>query len=177
MKLLVIRHGETVNNTLHLVQGITDSPLTENGIEKTKELRNEIKKYNINYVVSSPLGRTKKTAEILIENDLLINIDDRLIERNWGLCEQVTITKVDKIKCWNYYLNTKDNSIEPVQDFIKRISEFLWELKLKHENETVLLITHSAVSRVIYYIINGIPEDGDMTKIDIPNLCIMEYSI
>lgn len=176
MKLYVIRHGETENNVLKVVQGITDSPLTEAGIEQIKKLKEQIKLKQINYVVASPLGRTRKTAELLID-DLPINIDDRIIERNWGLCEQAKLTIVDKVNCWNYYLNIKDNAIEPVQDFIKRIQEFLWELKLKHEHDKVLLITHSAVSRAIYFIVNGIPEDGDLTNLDIPNLSIMEYEI
>ena len=38
MKLYVVRHGETVWNKLHKVQGAADIPLAENGIslaEKT----------------------------------------------------------------------------------------------------------------------------------------------
>lgn len=176
MTLYVIRHGETENNVLQVVQGITDSPLTDYGVEQTKKLKSLIKEKNIDYVVSSPLGRTKETAKLLVDN-LPINIDDRIVERNWGLCEQSKLEIVDKVNCWNYYLNIKDNAIEPVQDFIKRIQEFLWDLKLKHKQETVLLVTHSAVSRAIYFIVNGIPEDGDLTKLKIPNLSIMEYEI
>lgn len=176
MRLLVIRHSETINNTLHIVQGITDSELTLKGIEDAKKLREIINQEKIDYVVSSPLGRTRQTAKILVE-DKPINIDDRLKERNWGLCEQVDVHNVDRILCWNYYINTNDNQIEPVQDFVKRIRDFLWDLRLKHQNDTVLVVTHSAVSRAIYYIINGIPEDGDMSKIKIPNLEIMEYHI
>ena len=174
MRLLVIRHGETENNVLHLVQGVTDSPLTENGIAETKLLRLKLKEEKIDYVIASPLGRTRATAKNLIRDDLPINIDDRLIERNWGIREKAKLEEVDRVVCWNYYANSKEGAIEPVQDFVKRIQEFLWETRLKHQDETVLLITHSAVARAIYYIVNGIPDDGDMTKIKIPNLEIMD---
>ena len=43
--------------------------------------------------------------------------------------------------------------------------------------KNVLIVTHSAVSRVIHYLLESIPEDGDISKIDIPNLRIIEYKI
>lgn len=60
---------------------------------------------------------------------------------------------------------------------MKRISGFIYDIKHKYADKTVLIVTHSAVSRVIYYYLNGIPEDDDLSKIDIPNLHIKEYDI
>ena len=177
MKLVVLRHGETIQNEKRVVQGITDSELTERGIKEIEKLRPIIMKKKIDRIISSPLKRAYRTAEIISDGRLPINKDDRLIERNWGLTEQIDIDKVDRVNCWNYYLNTKENSIEPIQDFMKRIGEFLWDLKIKHDDETILIVAHSAVSRAIYYYVNGIPDDGDMTKLEISNLEILEYEL
>ena len=45
MKLYVVRHGETIWNVEHKVQGITDIPLTEKGMKEAEELQdNELLK-------------------------------------------------------------------------------------------------------------------------------------
>lgn len=177
MKLYVIRHGRTEKNLLNVVHGQTESNLTTEGIKRTQKLKPKIDKLKIDVVISSPLIRTKQTAQILVGNRLPINIDDRLIERDWGLCEGASVETVDRVKCWNYYLNYKENSIEPLSDFMKRIIDFIHDIKNKYKDKNVLVITHSAVSRAIYYYLNGIPQDGDLSKIDIPNLHILEYDI
>ncbi len=177
MKIYVMRHGETEQNVKKVVQGITDSELTEDGIKQIEKMRGIISEKKITRIISSPLKRAYRTAEIISNGLLPINKDDRLIERDWGLMEQVPICQVDRIRCWNYYLNIKENSIEPIQDFMERIREFLWEIKMKYQDENILIVSHSAVSRAIYYYINGIPEDGDMTKVEISNLEIKEYQI
>lgn len=177
MKIYLVRHGQTEKNKFGLVQGQTEADLSEKGRKDAKELINLIETLNIDIVISSPLKRAIDTAKIITNNKYPINIDDRIIERNWGMCEGVNIEEVDTVKCWNFYINTNDNMIEPVQDFMKRLSEFIEEIRKKYSDKKVLIVTHSAVLRAMHYLINGIPEDGDMSKIDIPNLRIIEYEI
>lgn len=43
MQLYIVRHGETVWNLEHRVQGQTDVPLTDNGRNQAKELQPLIK--------------------------------------------------------------------------------------------------------------------------------------
>ena len=50
-------------------------------------------------------------------------------------------------------------------------------IRSKYNDKNVLVVTHSAVLRGMHYLINGIPEDGDMSNIDIPQLRIIEYQI
>ena len=69
------------------------------------------------------------------------------------------------------------HQIEKVQDFMKRIAEFIEDIRIKHKDKKVLVVAHSAVLRGAHYLINGVPEDGDMSKIEIPNLRIIEYEI
>lgn len=177
MKLYLVRHGETEKNKYGLVQGQTEADLSLKGIEEAKKLQELINSLNIDVVISSPLRRAIDTARIITDNKYPINIDDRIIERNWGMCEGVSIENVDTIKCWNFYINTDDNKIEKLQDFMKRLSEFLEDIRIKYNKKNVLVVTHSAVLRGMHYLINGIPDDGDLSKIEIPNLRIIEYDI
>ena len=177
MILYVVRHGETEKNKYGLIQGQTECDLSKNGIEKSKELIPIVRNLKIDVVISSPLKRAYDTASIITEGKYPINIDDRMIERNWGLCEGASIDDVDTVKCWNFFLNTGDNGIEKVQDLLKRVSEFLEDIKNKYPDKNVLVASHSAILRAIHYCLHNIPEDGDMSKIDIPNLRIIEYEI
>lgn len=89
----------------------------------------------------------------------------------------MVVDSLDQIDCWDVILNTNVQNIERVQDFMKRVSEFLEDTKNKYPDKNVLVVSHSAVLRVIHYLLGDIPEDGDLTKINIPNLRIIEYEI
>ena len=177
MNLYVVRHGETIWNNERKVQGITDIPLTDKGREEAKELQTLINTLNIDVVISSPLARARETAKILIDSRLPINTDDRIKERDWGLNEGANIDDVDKWDCWDVVLNTKVQNIEPIQDFMYRVSDFIEDIKIRYKDKNVLIVTHSAVSRVIHYLLGTIPEDANLSRISIPNLRIIEYKI
>lgn len=177
MLLYVVRHGQTLWNLENRCQGISDIPLTQLGIDEAKELYPLVKDLNIDVVISSPLSRAIDTAKLLVNNELPINVDDRIIERDWGMNEGMKVDEVDHFDCWDVILNTNVQGIERVQDFMKRISEFIEDISRRYSDKKVLVVAHSAVIRVIHYLLGKIPEDGDLTKINIPNLRIVEYEI
>lgn len=177
MNLYVVRHGETIWNVERRVQGITDIPLTEKGMKDAEELQELISTLNIDVVISSPLERARETAKILVNNSLPINTDDRIKERDWGMNEGALIDTVDRWDCWDVVLNTKVQNIECIQDFMYRVSSFIEDIKVRYKDSNVLIVTHSAVSRVIHYLLETIPEDANLSRIDIPNLRIIEYKI
>ena len=177
MNLYVVRHGETIWNVEKKVQGVTDIPLTDKGRSEAKELQDLISTLNIDVVISSPLDRARETAKILIDSRLPINTDDRIKERDWGMNEGAIIDTVDTWDCWDVILNTKVQNIECVQDFMYRVSNFIEDIKIRYKDKNVLIVTHSAVSRVIHYLLGTIPEDANLSRINIPNLRIIEYKI
>lgn len=177
MNLYVVRHGETIWNREHKVQGISDIPLTDKGREEAKELQELVSSLNIDVVISSPLVRARETAKILVDSKLPINTDDRIKERDWGMNEGALIDTVDKWDCWDVVLNTKVQNIECIQDFMCRVSDFIEDIKIRYKDKNVLIVTHSAVSRVIHYLLGKIPEDANLSRIDIPNLRIIEYKL
>ena len=177
MLLYVVRHGETIWNLEGRVQGVSDIPLTDKGRENAAELKELVSSLNIDVVISSPLKRAIETAKIITDNKLPINTDDRIKERDWGMNEGASLDIVDKVDCWDVILNTGVMNIEKLQDFMLRVSEFIEDIKVRYKDKNVLIVTHSAVIRVIHYMLGRIPEDGDLSKINIPNLRILEYEI
>ena len=59
MNLYVVRHGQTIWNLENRVQGITDIPLTEQGIKDAEELKELVKSLNIDVVISSSFKWTR----------------------------------------------------------------------------------------------------------------------
>ena len=177
MKLFVVRHGETVRNIVGLVQGKTESMLTEYGKEQARQVKEKLQGQTFDLVFSSPLSRAYQTAEIIIDGKLPITIDERLNERDYGDFEGITREEFDYIGYWNFDNNLHDNHGESVQVLCMRVDDFLRDIKEKYPDKNILIVTHSGVARAIHYCITGIPDDGDMSIIDIPNCTVMEYTI
>jgi len=64
MKLLLIRHGETVDNVAGLYAGVRDSALTNHGVDQASRLGDYLAKNcpKVTHIFASPLSRAFKTA-------------------------------------------------------------------------------------------------------------------
>ena len=66
MRLFLIRHGQSVNNTKKIYSGWADTPLTEKGYEEAKALRPILSGIRFDKVYSSDLSRAFNTAKIAL---------------------------------------------------------------------------------------------------------------
>ena len=92
MKLYVVRHGETVWNELHKVQGTADIPLAEKGIELAEKTGEALKEVPFDLCITSPLVRARRTAELILEKQphkVPVIEDKRIQEINFGELEGV----------------------------------------------------------------------------------------
>lgn len=64
-RLLLVRHGETVDNANKIMQGQTHGRLTLNGIEQAHELGRQLRGEHIDVFLSSDLARAVETLEII----------------------------------------------------------------------------------------------------------------
>lgn len=55
MQIYIIRHGETDWNTKRLLQGATDIPLNQNGIEAARLTAEALKEIPFDAIYTSPL--------------------------------------------------------------------------------------------------------------------------
>jgi 2,3-bisphosphoglycerate-dependent phosphoglycerate mutase len=95
-KLFVFRHAETTDNRRQIFSGWRDPKLTSKGLEQAQEVAEQLRQEEINYAFTSHLKRAKKTLEIVLEMhpDVPVFIDDRLIERCYGLLQGRSKRKV-----------------------------------------------------------------------------------
>ena len=171
MNLYVIRHGQTEANVKQLFNGINDGDLTEIGIKQAEELIPLIKEKDINFIICSPLKRAIHTANILNVNNKEIVLDNRLIDRDYGVYTLKPITLLEN-KTSLYDLEINENKeIEPFSAVIKRTEDFINGLKTKYKNENILIVTHRDVISAMQYYFNknfdDYPKTGDLLKFEV----------
>ena len=83
--IILIRHGETDWNIEGRYQGQADPPLNTQGLLQAQELVHKLENVGIQVLYTSPLQRTKQTADILASNLMVPVIDEpRLMEIHQG---------------------------------------------------------------------------------------------
>jgi 2,3-bisphosphoglycerate-dependent phosphoglycerate mutase len=87
MELLVIRHGQSEADVLKRMEGRADFPLTELGLAQAERLADWIaRNYPPDDILSSPLKRAAKTAEIIGRRcGVPVMLDEDLMEYNNGM--------------------------------------------------------------------------------------------
>ena len=62
VEFIVLRHGETVENSQRICQGQTEGTLSERGWQQVKAVAMELSAYPVDAIYSSPLRRAVDTA-------------------------------------------------------------------------------------------------------------------
>lgn len=89
--LTIVRHGETSYNRNGIIQGQTDIPLSDVGLEQARLVAQRLQKESFTHIISSDLSRAKETAEAIVQTNTAsscpLNFDERLRERRFGVYE------------------------------------------------------------------------------------------
>src|SRR3989344_5216615 len=160
LTMYLVRHGQDMDNAEGILNGMRDEPLSEKGIEQATEVATKIKESGINFdhVYSSPLQRAFKTAQIITET-LGINKPDvleDLIERDFGIMTgklQSTIKDVcspDIIQSDTICYFLSPEGAETFTQLIERAKKVLNEIKTRHRDGNILLVTHGDFAKMIY---------------------------
>ena len=142
------------------MQGRSDSPLTDQGVRMTERLAQDIPP--VSKVYASPLGRTLHTAEILFP-EMEIETDARLAEINLGDWEgrlQADLDVEDAEQHANFWKAPHQFQPQTGEDFKaveRRAAECLRELAVRHEGESIALVSHTAVIRSLLFYIEKRP--------------------
>ena len=83
--ILLVRHGETVDNAAQIMQGQTQGELNEQGREQARTVAERLSSEPIDAVVASDLHRAIQTAEYIAAPHGLPVVTTKLLrERDWG---------------------------------------------------------------------------------------------
>lgn len=97
-KLFVFRHAETTDNARMIFSGWRDPRLTPKGLLQARETAEQLRHEEINYAFTSHLRRARRTLEIVLgaHPDVPVFVDDRLIERCYGLLQGKSKRRIAK---------------------------------------------------------------------------------
>ena len=155
MRLLVTRHGQTVNNLTRIMQGQCDSPLTDLGILSAQELGQALKDTPIDVVIHTPLKRTIDTAKLIIgDRHIPMMVDERFIEMHLGTWEMQSVDALKDSGVMDVYLNDPEHFVpdhggESYHELEERLVEGLKDLAKRYPNQTVLIVCHAIVKRAL----------------------------
>jgi len=157
VRIIYVRHAESLWNPIGKYQGRLDPELSERGHKQAQLLAKALKKYNPTALYSSPLKRTYMTAEyIKKETGLEINIDEDIIEIDHGewsgmLVEEVKEKYPDMFRQWLYEPETiKFPHGETLIDVYNRVKHFQEKMLEKHDGETVIAVSHTVPIRASF---------------------------
>ncbi|MBN1487009.1 MAG: histidine phosphatase family protein [Anaerolineae bacterium] len=150
-KLYLVRHGQTVWNSQHRMQGWADSPLSERGIEQAMLLGESLKDVHFDAVYASSTGRAMRTAELIRgERDLPVQKVDNLREIHMPTWDGVLVDYVKQhhpeafeafVSAPHLYKPVGEG--ETYEDLSERAVPAIREIAEQHAGQCVLVVSHT----------------------------------
>ena len=166
--LYLMRHGQTMFNEQHRIQGWCDSPLTELGLRQADAARVWFEENGVHFdaAYSSTSERCCDTLERI--TDIPYTRSKGLKEMNYGLLEAESerLAAHGPKEAETYYLRYGGSSSNDVRD---RMVETLSSIMRKDGHNSVLAVSHGAAS---FNFLRGIGADLDMVRSKLTNCCI-----
>jgi phosphoserine phosphatase len=182
-RVILLRHGQSTFNALGLYQGSSDAAvLTEKGWDTARQNGRVLGHQAIAAVYSSPLQRTRQTAEAIVEtlpNALPILVDEVLREidlPNWQGLSYNHVREQDSVayRCWRdrphefqiqqeqeepdgSLVRRVQTTTYPVLDLYERARQFWQKTLPQHPTDTILIVSHGGTIRALISTALGIP--------------------
>lgn len=163
MRLLLARHGQTDWNIAGRYQGQSDTPLNQTGQEQAKQLAKRLSKETLHAIYASDLARAKDTAQAIANfHQLEIQTDPRWRELSFGEWEGMTYKQMSAhspalFEEWMRdpeHISTPNG--ETLQQLAQRVRAAFDEVKNKHEDQTVLVVSHSGALQALLAALLGV---------------------
>ena len=139
--LYLMRHGQTLFNKRHLIQGWCDSPLTELGIYQAQIAGNYFKENGIQFdqAFSSTSERACDTLEIATGGKIPYQRVKGLKEWNFGTFEGESEDLNPALPYEDFFVHYGGESQQELQD---RMNQTISELMENASGETILMVSH-----------------------------------
>lgn len=161
-----VRHGVTAWNKEGRSQGNTDIPLDEEGIQMAEQIAARLENETWDVIYTSPLIRAKKTGEVIAKRKETIELflDNRLCETGGGKAEGTT--EAERVEKWGESWRDIDMEAEPEAEVIARGKSFIEDIKKKHPDEKVLVVSHGSFIRTL---LKELVEDEEIQQSKVGN--------
>lgn len=166
MKIILARHGETPWNAEGRYQGQEDIPLSPTGESQARALGERLRDVTITRAVASPLSRALRTAELALGDGRasLLATDAGLMEIAHGeweglLASEIHARDAERMRAWR---DTPQEVLMPGGESLQQVFDRAWPAFARAtqglgDTDTLLLVAHDAVNRVLLCRILGLP--------------------
>lgn len=148
--LYATRHGQTAWNAGDIISGVTDIPLSEEGLRQAQELAEQAAQLPICRIIASPMQRAQQTAQAVADRlHLPVQTDERLREWNYGAFEgksRLTPGFPEAKAAWGCKMPGGGESVFQV---VQRTYNVIDDVRRLYPGENVLLVCHGGICRVI----------------------------
>lgn len=166
MRILLARHGETPWNAEGRYQGQIDIPLSPIGEAQAQALGERLKSVDITRAVASPLSRAQRTAQLALGGDradMLLTEPDlqEIAHGEWEglLASEIHEKDPSRLQAWR---EEPDTVLMPGGESLRLVLDRSWRGLARAaeglgEHDTLLVVAHDAVNRVILCRVLGLP--------------------
>jgi len=156
MRVLLVRHPETVAGRQKRYQGFTDTPLTRRGQAQARLVCETLSRVQLRAVYSSDLPRALDLAkQIGYAHHLSVKIDKRLREASFGRFEGLTYAQVmasEPEEANSWYTSPYEHrppAGESARDVFRRMKAAMISICARHERQdTVAVVSHGGPIRL-----------------------------
>ena len=182
MRVVIVRHGQSVANAEGRWQGQLDFELSAEGRRQAELLRGRFteEKFDPQFVYASPLIRAMGTAEIAMPAKRIITIDD-LKEGGAGVFEGRTMDEIRKEYpevALEFERTRSFNSVPNAEsrfDFRKRAQTVVdFFVRGHNKDDEIVAFTHSGLMMFIIAVIMG---TNRVWTLRIPNTSVFDFRI
>ena len=166
MKILLARHGETPWNAEGRYQGQEDIPLSLTGEAQARALGERLRDVPVTRAVASPLCRARRTAELALGETRagMLATDAGLMEIAHGEWEGLLAAEIhardpERMRAWR---EAPHEVLMPGGESLQQVLDRAWPAFERAtaglgDDDTLLLVAHDAVNRVLLCRILGLP--------------------
>lgn len=170
MRILLARHGETPWNAEGRYQGRRDIPLSPIGEQQARQLGERLREVSITRALASPLSRARRTAELALgeARASMLQIDEGLAEIGHGdweglLASEIRARDPERLTAWREdpaSVLMPGEGGESLQIVLDRAwPAFARACEGLAADDTLLLVAHDAVNRLLLCRVLGLPLD------------------
>lgn len=157
--IYLVRHGQTKWSLLERAQGHRRVPLNKTGRKQAKSVAKRFKNKRIDVIYSSPLLRTKQTAQIIaqgrpviFEKDLRECYHAKLEGLTYRQIRKKFPSLVDPKKRIDWRPPGKGETIRELQ---KRSVNIFKKLLQNNRGKQIMIVTHGGVARSMIHWLHG----------------------
>ena len=152
-QLILIRHGETMNNINGVTQGWNDSALSPAGEKQIRQVAERLARYQPTALFSSPLARAVSTARAISDvAGLEIQLLDDLREMNYGEWQGQSFLAIRELQA-DVFRKFVDDPAYPCPggeshvDVRERMNKAFQQM-MNGEPSTIIAVSHGTAIRV-----------------------------